>query len=350
MSEHDSATTADLILSRRKLLLAAAGIAPAALLTQAGYASAVFGAAPDSGGTSQFAPVPERARPPQFPSKEYLLDDLGGGVFGVRGVGNYQSMFLVTRRGVVAVDAPANFGDTLLAAIGEVTDKPVTHFVYSHAHVDHTGGAHRFPPNARYVAHELTAEMLRKAADPRRPLPTQTFAGQRHVLHVGGERLILEYRGNNHLAGNLFIHAPDQRVLMLVDVITPRWAPFFRLGLSANVPAYTDATNQVLGYDFTTLITGHAGHFGTRADVEEHGRYLADLQAATGQALGTVDFAAAVKDVSPDNYQAQAKVWTGAVVKRAAELMPSSWLTQLGGADVFLPDNALAMLWSMLID
>ncbi len=347
-SERDNAKFIEMIASRRTILLAA-GVVPAALLTQTGYASAATGAAPRVDDIPQFVPVPERARGPQIPPKGYLLDDLGGGLYGFRD-GAYQTMFLVTRTGVVAVDAPLGAGGKLLAAIGEVTDKAVTHFVYSHAHVDHTGDAHLFPDNARYVAHQLTAQLLMRAGDPRRPLPTKTFAGRRKVLDVGGKRLVLDYRGNNHLAGNLFIYAPQQRVLMLVDVITPRWAPFFRLGLSPNVRAYVDATDQVLGYDFTTLISGHRGHFGTRADVEEHGRYLADLQAATGEALRTVDFADAVREVPPDNYQAQTKVYTDAVVARAAELMPSTWLTQLGGADVFLPDNARAVLWSLLID
>lgn len=334
--------------SRREILLAA-GIVPAAMLAQSAFTAPAAGAAPGrAGGVPQFVPVPERARAPQIPSKGYLLDDFGGGLHGVRD-GQYQSMFLVTHTGVVVVDAPASLGERLLAAIAEVTSRPVTHVVYSHSHQDHIGAAHLFPDNARYVAHELTGDLLRRAGDPNRPLPTRTFAGHRQVLTVGGQRLVLEYRGNNHQAGNLFINAPDHRVLMLVDVVTPRWTPFFQLALTPNVRAYLDATSQVLDYDFDTFVTGHKGYFGTRADVEEHGRYLADLQAATGQALGMVDFADAVKDVPRDNPNAQNKVYMEAILDRAVELMPSTWLTQLGAADVWVRDNARAILWNLFL-
>jgi glyoxylase-like metal-dependent hydrolase (beta-lactamase superfamily II) len=347
MNEIGKARLRELTASRRGLLLAAGGAVPAALLASPASASAE---STSVGASSQFAPVPVAARPPLYPASGYLTQDLGGGVYGVRQADSYQWMFLVARRGVVVVDAPLNFGDKILAAIGEVTDKPVTHFVYSHAHVDHTGGAHLFAATARYVGHELTAQLLKQASDPRRPVPTETFAGARHVLDIDGQRLVLDYRGDNHLAGNLFIHAPEQKVLMLVDVITPRWTPFFRLALTPDYRVFKAATGQVLGYDFTTVITGHAGHFGNRADIETHGAYLADLEAAAGQALGMVDYADAVKNVDPDNYQAQNKVLIDTVATQAAQLMPAHWLTDLGGADVFLHDNTIAVIWSMVID
>jgi hypothetical protein len=103
-----------------------------------------------------FVPVPEWARPPQIPPKGYLLDQLGDGLYGIRD-GIDQSLFLVSRRGVAAIDAPAAFGEKVLAAIAEVTSQPVTHVIYSHSHVDHIGAAHLFPPTATFIAHERTA-------------------------------------------------------------------------------------------------------------------------------------------------------------------------------------------------
>ena len=53
--------------------------------------------------------------------------------------GSYNTMFLVTDKGVVAVDAPPSIGKNYLKAIAEVTNKPVTYVIYSHAHLDHIG-------------------------------------------------------------------------------------------------------------------------------------------------------------------------------------------------------------------
>jgi hypothetical protein len=92
----------------------------------------------------QYAPIPDFARGPDIPSSGYLLTDLGEGLHGITS-GILNTMFLVTKTGVVLLDAPPDLGDKLLAGIGEVTTKPVTHIVYSHAHADHIGSADLIP-------------------------------------------------------------------------------------------------------------------------------------------------------------------------------------------------------------
>jgi hypothetical protein len=59
------------------------------------------------------------------------------------------------------------------------------------------------------VAPEEAAKILAEAADPARPVPTVTFAGQtQYNLTVGSTTLLLDYKGPNHQAGNIFIHSP----------------------------------------------------------------------------------------------------------------------------------------------
>ena len=159
--------------------------------------------------------------------------------------------------------------------------------------------------------------------------------------------------GNVHQEGNIFIYAPDQRTLMLVDVIAPRWAPYFQLALSHHVPFYIEVVNEIIpSYDFETFIGGHRGWYGTRADIEEHGRYMADLEAATRRANDEIEADPSVftRGIDPGNGWAISQVLYNAVADRAAELMPTSWLTRLGGADVFLRENTHAMAYSLIID
>jgi glyoxylase-like metal-dependent hydrolase (beta-lactamase superfamily II) len=87
----------------------------------------------------------------------------------------YQSMFLVYESGVVIIDAPPSFSEHIPQAIAEVSDKPITHIIYSHSHNDHIGGAGRFMGNAIIIAQEETKILLQQAGDPNRPLPTITF-------------------------------------------------------------------------------------------------------------------------------------------------------------------------------
>ena len=80
--------------------------------------------------------LPEAAKGPAIPSKGYLVEEIRDGLFWITD-GAYNTMFLVTDEGVVAVDAPPTIGTNYLKAISEVTDKPITHVIYSHDHIDH---------------------------------------------------------------------------------------------------------------------------------------------------------------------------------------------------------------------
>ena len=103
--------------------------------------------------------IPEAAIGPTIPpEKGYLVEEIRDGLYWVTD-GSYNTMFLVTDEGVVAVDAPPSIGANYLKAISEVTDKPITYVIYSHSHLDHIGAAASiFPENATYISHEAIAQ------------------------------------------------------------------------------------------------------------------------------------------------------------------------------------------------
>ncbi|MGD0648696.1 MAG: MBL fold metallo-hydrolase, partial [Acidobacteriaceae bacterium] len=105
--------------------------------------------------------------------KGYHAEEISDGVYWVTS-GWYDCMFIRTGSGVIAVDAPPALGELLLTAIEEVTDEPVTHFIYSHWHADHVGAAAIFGPNVKRYGHEKTRELLLRFPDPNRPPPTET--------------------------------------------------------------------------------------------------------------------------------------------------------------------------------
>lgn len=301
---------------------------------------------------AEYTPVPEFAKGPDIPDSGHLVTELGGGAYGISS-GMVNTMFLVTKKSVVVVDAPPDLDERLLTGIEEVTSNPITHLIYSHAHADHIGSAHLLVRNGlKIIAHEATAEFIQESHDDHRPLPNETFSGTRTELKIDGELLVLEYKGDWHQAGNLFIHLPEQRILTAIDSFTVKNAPFFRLLFSPHVPAYFTAMDDMLEYDFDTVVSGHMSLFGTPEDVAANREYIQDLRTSAAEALGEVDLRQAVADagVPSDNRQAQLKVWMDAVVARAAEHMPESWDQRLGGNDIFLADNLNAVAWSVFID
>ncbi|MEU4160405.1 MBL fold metallo-hydrolase [Actinoplanes sp. NPDC026670] len=344
-------------LTRRNMLrgtaAVAAGAATVGILPTAAHASAENpGYVVDGLDAASYLRLPESAKMPAFTEKGYLLDDLGGGAYGVRTAGGSNSMFLVTGDGVVVADAPN--GALVKAAIAEVTRLPVTHFIYSHSHGDHTGGAAAFRTANRkgtspvYIAHELAAQRIRRAADPRRPVPTKTFDDDRYVLRTGGERLVLSHHGNFHSPGDLFISAPRQKVLMLVDVIAPRYAPYFQLGHTPDIPLYMGVAKTVLGYQFDTFVGGHAYHYGTRQDIATYGRYLDDLYQTARKVFieSRVDFS----KLEPGNAWGGSQLFYATLARQTAEQMPKHWLTELAGADLYIEGSARVLLYSFWTD
>jgi hypothetical protein len=90
--------------------------------------------------------------------------------------GNHQSMFVVTRDGVIATDPIAygrpTGGQDYIAEIKKVTDKPIKFLVYSHHHFDHIAGGKPFKDaGATIVAHRRAKERLAVLMYPNTPLP-----------------------------------------------------------------------------------------------------------------------------------------------------------------------------------
>ena len=122
---------------------------------------------------------------------------------------------MVTDKGVVAVDAPPYIGNNYLKAISEVTNKPVTYVIYSHAHLDHIGAA-IFSKKCYFIAQQENSTELKEPkvvatnASTVPPIPTVTFS-KNYTLQIGNQTLKLDYYGPNHLPGNILIYAPKQK-------------------------------------------------------------------------------------------------------------------------------------------
>jgi len=333
----------------RRNLMASAGVAaatvPAASLL--GRLPAAAAAAVPACPPAKTAPVPPPAKGPAIPKSGYLIQEIAERTFWVTD-GLYQMIFLATAEGVVAVDAPPTIGHNILRAIATVTKSPVTHAVYSHHHADHTGAMALYQGARRYAQREVTG-LLRQARDRNRPLPHVTFA-DRLDLKIGDDRVRLAYHGPNHSPGNIFVHLPAQRVLMLVDVVFPGWVPFAYLAESQNIPGWLEAPAQALDYPFQTFVGGHLTRLGTRQDVIIQQEYVADLKAQAAKAIDTFNVEKVYKSVDPHNPWAIFRAYLDDVAAQASAEVVPRWIHRLGGADVYTPANAYQLVESLRID
>lgn len=294
-------------------------------------------------------PLPESAKGPQIDfSKGYLVEEIKDGLYWVTD-GAYNTMFLTTGQGVIAIDAPPSIGKNYLKAIEEVTDEPITHVIYSHTHNDHIGSADMFPDEVIIIAHQDSALELKDRNDPNRPIPTVTFEDT-YTLEVGTQKLELAYYGPMHKPGNIFIYAPNQKVLMLVDVIFPGWTPFKDLAMAQDVPAFLAAHDKVLEYEFDTFVGGHLTRLGTYDDVQIQKEYFTDIEAAAAKANQEVSFMAIGQEVGFDNLWLAFQTYADTITQQCTDEVVPKWLDKLGGVDLFTYDHCWKISESQRID
>jgi glyoxylase-like metal-dependent hydrolase (beta-lactamase superfamily II) len=306
--------------------------------------------------TTSAVQIPEAAKGPTIPAKGYLVQEIRDHLYWVTD-GSYNTMFLVTDKGVVAVDAPPSIGKNYLKAIAEVTNKPVTYVIYSHAHIDHIGAAGIFPKNATFIAQQETAAELQRAKSVAKnvsmvpPIPTVTFT-KNYTLQIGNQTLKLDYYGVNHLPGNIFIYAPKQKVLMLVDIIFPGWVPFPYLAIAKDVAGFIKAHDIALNnYDFDTIVAGHLTRLGTRNDVIVQKEFVSDLEKAADKANQEVLFSKIASQVGRfDNPWLIFSKYIDAVNEDCVNNMLPKWENRLGGAQQFMSTHCFTMAESGRVD
>jgi glyoxylase-like metal-dependent hydrolase (beta-lactamase superfamily II) len=321
-----------------------------------GYIEFIVSKTNGSNNSTSAAQIPVAAKGPVVPPKGYLVEEIRDHLYWVTD-GAYNTMFLVTDKGVVAVDAPPSLGQKYLKAITEVTDKPVNYLIYSHAHIDHIGAAGLFPKNVTIIAQDETARELQNAKAVAKnvtmvpPVPTVTFS-KNYTLTIGNQTLKLDYYGNNHLPGNIFIYAPKQKVLMLVDIVFPGWVPFPYLAIAKDVAGFIKAHDIALNnYDFDKFVGGHLTRLGTRNDVVVQKEFVTDLMNAATKANQEVLFSKVAQQVGHfDNPWLLFSKYIDAVNENCTQAILPKWENRLGGARDFTSTHCFSMSEAERVD
>ncbi|MDQ4072797.1 MAG: MBL fold metallo-hydrolase [Thermoproteota archaeon] len=275
---------------------------------------------------------------------DYEMQQIKPGVYVVSSGGS-NSMFLVTQEGVVVVDAPPAIGDKIFAAVSNVTDRPITHLIYSHGHKDHIGAASLFG-NVTIIAHNETAKILNERNDPNRPVPDMNFTKEMN-LQTGGQNLQLIYPGPYHQQGIIFVHLPQHKVLMAVDHVAPGGVPWKLLAVTPDVPALIESVDQALALDFDVYVPGH-GQPGTKQDILEQKEYVNDLRENAMAAINEVNRTEVTQGINGTN--AITEAYFNALTKSCADKIDAKWQGKLEGVGVWTDEHCERMIISTLVD
>lgn len=260
---------------------------------------------------------------PVDPQKGYAVVQIGDGIYWLVGSG-YQTMFITTGQGVIAVDAPQPLGEKYIQAIEETTDEPITHMIYSHGHQDHVGAAGQiFSDDITYIAQRQTADVLANASDPNRPVPGIAFDDE-YTLSVGNQTLELYHIGNYHSDGDIVIYSPDQKVVMAVDLLRPGITPFRAFAVTPDIDQYLEAHDTLAeDFDFDVLVSGHTQLLATKNHIATNKQFTLDVMENAREAM---------QSSGADTAQA------------CADRTIEQWEGRLGSLDEFMIDHCTAMI------
>jgi cyclase len=232
------------------------------------------------------------------------VEKLKENLFVLRGGGGNTTVF-VQAVGVTVVDTKnPGWGQPLLNKIRELTNKPVTTIINTHAHFDHVSGNLDFPATVDIVTQENTAANMKRIAalatlppisgftgtlpenvlarsGGGRGLPKRTFRDSL-TLGSGTDRIDLRYFGRGHTNGDAWVVFPALRVLAAGDIFSGKNVPLLDYnngGSGAEIPdtlmkAYTGTVKDV-----DSIVTGHSTVM-TPNDLREYAEFNREFRDA----------------------------------------------------------------------
>jgi glyoxylase-like metal-dependent hydrolase (beta-lactamase superfamily II) len=322
---------------------------------------AIFGSLPLTAPAQQ--PFDYEKTKAQYSTRDYALSKLPERGYGYYKIAenawfvhdDFENMvFFVTDVGVVVVDPKPDVSPFVLEVISKVTNKPITHVIYSHHHRDHSQGAYLFPKEAKLIAARRTAGFLATAKDPKRPLPDVVFDGE-YVLETGGLRLEMKDLGRNwHSQDDMVIWAPQQKILFAIDMFHPDAAPWIHWGESSDPWFAFGLPAQLLKqYDFNFVIVGHERIVGTPQHMATYQAFIDDMKKTIMGIAQSEAFQIGAKETaerySPSATHYAYKETAMAAASTCAAQMIEKWQGKLRNVPLNMVENCQTMFMHQVI-
>ncbi len=218
--------------------------------------------------TSPFAPVLAQTSP-DFSKVEIKTTQLAPDFWTLEGQGGTISV-LAGADGILLVDSQfAPLTDKLVAAIRQVSDKPIRFLVDTHVHPDHTGGNANF---AKLGATIFARDQLRwrlehpnAAADgtPGKPAPAQALPVVTYnaslSIHIDGEDVRLLPVVAAHTDGDTVVSFPGHDILAVGDIYRSVGYPYADLASGGTLAGLVEGLSEILDRagPATKIIPGH---------------------------------------------------------------------------------------------
>ncbi len=207
----------------------------------------------------------------RFAGVEFTTTDLGHGIYRLEGSGGNIGLSIGEDGAFLIDDQFAPLTDKLLAAIRELTDKPVKYVINTHWHGDHVGGnANLAATGTVVVAHDnVRARMASPGPQQSEEaaLPVITFSDT-NTYYLNGHKIHAFHVEHAHTDGDAIVHFVDLNIIHAGDILFNGIYPYIDLNSGGSVDGYIAAMERLaaIADDNTQIIAGH-GPLASKADV-----------------------------------------------------------------------------------
>jgi glyoxylase-like metal-dependent hydrolase (beta-lactamase superfamily II) len=155
--------------------------------------------------------------------QEAKTKEIADNVYTFTTNGEYISMFVVTEAGVMVFETVNTLhAKAMVAAIKQITDKPIKYAFHSHNHWDHSSGGQVFlDEGADTIAHTEAYAWMQANTGRDMAIPKQSWSGNRKDIELGGTKVELHYLGMNHGLGMTVFLLPQFKIAYIADLVTP---------------------------------------------------------------------------------------------------------------------------------
>lgn len=185
----------------------------------------------------------------------------------------HYSLVTVTQDGVVVVDSiNAGAASWLKENLKTITDKPVTHLIYSHSHGDHASGGSVFKDaGARTIAQSNAPDTIDGVHIDQRFDDTVS-------LEIGGKTFELTWLGEGHGKDLIAVVVRPENVAFITDAASPKRLPFRDMP-GSNIDGWIGQIKKIESLDFEIFAPAH-GNIGVKADAADARVYMEKLRQA----------------------------------------------------------------------
>lgn len=211
----------------------------------------------------------------------------------------HYSMVVVTGEGAVVTDPiNADAAAWIKTEVAKLTDKPVTHLIYSHSHGDHASGGAVLAENATVIAQSNAPDHIDGVK------PTLRF-DDTHVFTQGDKTFELTWLGPGHGEDLIAVVVRPGNVAFITDAAAPKRLPWRNMG-GANIDNWINQVRKIESLDFEIFAPAH-GNVGVKADAADARIYMEKLKTSV---LAGLNEGKSVEDIKNDVTMSDYKDWS----------------------------------------